>query len=84
MGISKVILWAIKVVAPQVPDLNTAVAATTIDHFTFVTILSSRYCYLRAARPFSLHERLMSKLLLDTDLFTVHIPLTNCAILAAG
>ena len=84
MGIREMELGSVQVVCSQVPDLNTAIAAPTVDHLSLVRVLGRCDGNFGATGSFRLHQNFVSKLLLDSDFLCVHVPLANRAILRTG
>ena len=83
MGVSQMKLGPIEVISTNVPNLNASVAAPSIDHFSFVTVLCGGDGDFRTTCTSSFHERLVGQLLLHADFFGVHVPLADSSVLAA-
>ena len=74
-------LRPVQIVRAKIPNLNAAISATPVDHLSLVRILRRSDRNFGSAGAFRLHQGMVGQLLLHTDLFGVHVPLANCAIL---
>ena len=81
MCIRIVELGSVEIVRSQIPNLNAAIPAATIDHLALVRVLRRSDRNFGPAGSLCLHETLVSQLLLHADLFCVHVPLPDSAIL---